>query len=413
MVERREFLRAGVGAAVGVLAGMQMARGQAGGEGKAAAGAMGAGMRGIGARGEELMVHRFGVNYTPSKNWWYCWNDFDAGDIARDMDAIAGLGMDHLRVQLIWPYFQPNPGTVSGAHVKRLGELMRLAAERKLDVQVSVFTGGMSGFTFRPPFLVTQEDQARFYTSEGFWKAEQVLIVELAAMLKKQPNFLGFDIGNEINCTWRGKPREGDAWMDKVLGLMEKECPEQVHVNGVDHQPWMNGSTFSPQHLAERQRIVPLHCYAGFSGALQHGGVFDPASIKLMAGMAALVRAYGKDMKKPVWAQEFGMSREWVKEKRIPEFAEKAVTAGIEGGVSWFTWWCSHDIDRKFEFPSLEYDLGLLTVDQKVKDVGRKFKELAEAYRGKAVKIPARELAAAPTSWGRDEAWTWLMEWMK
>ena len=25
-----------------------------------------------------LTRHRFGVNYTPSRNWWFCWNDRDA-----------------------------------------------------------------------------------------------------------------------------------------------------------------------------------------------------------------------------------------------------------------------------------------------------------------------------------------------
>src|ERR1700751_1792323 len=51
--------------------------------------------------------HRFGVNYTPSKNWWFCWNDWDAGSIARALDAIAALGADHLRIMLVWPFFQP------------------------------------------------------------------------------------------------------------------------------------------------------------------------------------------------------------------------------------------------------------------------------------------------------------------
>ena len=47
--------------------------------------------------------HRFGVNYTPSRNWWFCWNDWDAELIKRDLDAIAGLGADHPRSSLlIW-----------------------------------------------------------------------------------------------------------------------------------------------------------------------------------------------------------------------------------------------------------------------------------------------------------------------
>lgn len=55
--------------------------------------------------GLDTSRHRFGVNYTPSHNWWFCWNDWDADPIKRDLDAIAALGADHLRLMLIWPFF--------------------------------------------------------------------------------------------------------------------------------------------------------------------------------------------------------------------------------------------------------------------------------------------------------------------
>lgn len=37
---------------------------------------------------------RFGVNYVPSKNWWFSWSDWDRSSIAADLDDIASLGMD-------------------------------------------------------------------------------------------------------------------------------------------------------------------------------------------------------------------------------------------------------------------------------------------------------------------------------
>ena len=90
--------------------------------------------------------HRFGVNYTPSKNWWFCWNEWDADPIRRDLDAIAALGADHLRILLIWPYFQPNPRWVSPLHLERLDQLLTLMGERKLDAVVTALTGQLSGW---------------------------------------------------------------------------------------------------------------------------------------------------------------------------------------------------------------------------------------------------------------------------
>ena len=74
----------------------------------------------------DLTRHRFGVNYTPSRNWWFCWNDWNGDPIRRDLDAIAALGADHLRVMLVWPFFQPNPKWVSTAHLERLDQLIGL-----------------------------------------------------------------------------------------------------------------------------------------------------------------------------------------------------------------------------------------------------------------------------------------------
>jgi endo-1,4-beta-mannosidase len=96
--------------------------------------------------------HRFGVNYTPTHAWWYCWNDFRADAIAKDLDAISCLGADHIRIMLVWPFFQPNPRVVSEVHLERLDTLLGLADERQLDVCVSLFVGWLSGYAFKPSY---------------------------------------------------------------------------------------------------------------------------------------------------------------------------------------------------------------------------------------------------------------------
>jgi len=102
--------------------------------GSAAASLVSAGATGFARTGEgpgaviDLSRHRFGVNYTPSHNWWFCWNDWNADPIRRDLDAIAALGADHLRLMLIWPFFQPNPKWVSTAHLERMDQLLTLCA---------------------------------------------------------------------------------------------------------------------------------------------------------------------------------------------------------------------------------------------------------------------------------------------
>jgi hypothetical protein len=99
----------------------------------------------------DLTCHRFGINYTPSRNWWYCWNDWDADPIKSDLDAVAALGADQMRKFPIWPFFQPNPKQVSPPHLEQLDQLLTLMGDRKLDALVTVFTDGLSAFFFMPP----------------------------------------------------------------------------------------------------------------------------------------------------------------------------------------------------------------------------------------------------------------------
>ncbi|MGA9554349.1 MAG: hypothetical protein WBR30_19035, partial [Candidatus Sulfotelmatobacter sp.] len=308
------------------------------------------------SRSLALDRHRFGVNYTPSKNWWFCWNEWDAGSMKRDLDGIAALGADHLRILLLWPYFQPNPKWVSPLHLERMDQLLTMMGERGLDAVVTVFTGQLSGWFFLPPF---NKAGSGFYADEKIWNAQEILIRQLAGVMKEKNNVIGFDFGNEINTCWATEPNVGDAWMAKMFTLMESVATGHVHVNGVDELPWFEVTTFSPQALAARP-MATMHCYPYWSGSLKFGGAMDPPSIELMAANATLIRAYAGDPRKPVWAEEFNTCIEALNEKQQAEWLEKAVLAAIESGVSWFTYWDSHDVDRKFEFNSLEYSLGLL-----------------------------------------------------
>jgi endo-1,4-beta-mannosidase len=357
----------------------------------------------------DLTRHRFGVNYTPSHNWWFCWNDWNPDPIRRDLDAIAALGADHLRILLIWPFFQPNPTWVSPAHLDRLNQLITLMGERQLDALVTVFTGQLSGWYFLPPFNRLSNG---FFTDRIMLDAQALFIRELSRTLAPHQNVIGFDMGNEINTCWSTDPPTGDAWMQRTFALMNSALPNHLHVNGVDHHPWFEDTTFSPRALAA-QKFPVMHCYPWWTGALKYGGPMDPPSVKLLAAMAALIRSYADTQQKPIFAGEFNTCIEKLTEAEQAEWLDKAVHAAIEQGVSWFTYWDSHDVDRKYSFNPLEYTLGLLTNDGKVKPAGQVFKRLAETYRGKPVTFPTAALPPPPPApHTQDATWQWILNWL-
>jgi len=357
---------------------------------------------------DRVNMHRFGVNYTPSHNWWFCWNDWLTDPIERDLDAIAALEADHMRILLIWPYFQPNATWVSEAHLDRLSQLLTLMEARKLDAVVTVFTGQLSGQYFLPPF---HTERSGFYTDSDVWKAQELFVRELAQTTNAHTNVIGFDLGNELDTCWQTKPAKGDAWMTKMFALMDEAAPRRLHVNGVDQQPWFERTTFSPEALAGRPLPV-IHCYPWWTGALKYGGPMDPPSTRLVAAMATLARAYMRDNKCPVWAEEFNTCIASLTEAQQAEWLQTAVLAAKDAGVNWFTYWDSHDLDRKFAFNPVEYTLGLLTNDGRVKEQGKMFRELARAYSGKPVAFPKEAPPEPPAERTTEAAWQWMLEWM-
>lgn len=62
----------------------------------------------------------FGVNYTPREGWFHSWLDFDPGKVRADLEQIASLGVDHIRVFPLWPLLQPNRSLIRSQAITML-----------------------------------------------------------------------------------------------------------------------------------------------------------------------------------------------------------------------------------------------------------------------------------------------------
>jgi hypothetical protein len=351
--------------------------------------------------------HRFGVNYTPTQDWWYCWGSWDIDSIRQDLDDIASVGVDHVRFFPIWPVFQTDLTSFSSASLELLDQLLTELGTRGLDAVVPVFTGGLSGHFFLPVF--NQADEA-FY--ENLYTPQALYIQKLATLMKAHSNIIGFDFGNEVDGCWSAPLAVGDAWMAKIFADMYSAYPGGIHVNGISGS-WYCYHTFSPQALAANPLPV-MHCYPYWLGSLNYGGPMDPPSTQLLSASAALIRSYAENTQKPVWAGEYNTCIASMPETQQAAWLETATLSAINEGVCWFTYWDSHDLNPKFtDFNAVEYSLGLFTNDGVIKEQGKTYKQLIAAYKGKTVTIPTATLPPPPASLDLDITWQWLLDYMK
>ncbi|WP_021594122.1 glycoside hydrolase 5 family protein [Actinomadura welshii] len=345
---------------------------------------------------------RFGVNYVPSKNWWFSWSDWDRTSIAADLDDIASLGMDHIRIMLVWSELQPNSTYARGEHLDRLEELLDLADRRHLDVEVTVFNGAVSGVLFVPPYLISNSDGTvrNVFTDPEMIEREQWLLAQIAERIGRHRRFMGFDLSNEIH--WFGKPlgmavtpAQGDAWHTALFDTCEKVAPGKIHVSGIDHWPWQNNDYWSRHGLATSGTMTANHTWAGWTQVIQRYGSLSTSSTHYSEFFVELIKAFHTDLKRKVWIEETGVSTVWMDAADIPPWTERSIRAMADcPDLFGITWWDSHDLNPKLSgYVNLEYDLGLFTNDRKLKPIGKTIRKLIAEYDARPPAPAPRETA--------------------
>ena len=81
--------------------------------------------------------------------------------------------------------------------------------------------------------------------------------------------------------------------------------------------------------------------------------------------------------------QEIGAPHPAVPVDGAADFLEQSLLPVLDTPNLWgVTWWCSHDVSRKLaDFPELEYTLGLLDSERRVKPAGQRLAEMIAAEK--------------------------------
>ncbi|MGZ0153568.1 glycoside hydrolase 5 family protein [Kribbella sp. WER1] len=359
----------------------------------------------------------FGVNYVPRQQWWNAWQDFDERSIADDLAAIAALGCDHVRIQCLWPVFQPFPTTVSGTAMNRLSVLLDRAHDVGLDVWVTVLNGFLSGWVFRPPWV----PKANLFTDTLAVSGAKTLISAVAELVAAHPAGAGIDLGNEPNMLVGFEHEQVttqhlDDWARTLIGAAHTAAPELPVVLGADHQPWTTSHTgFTPALLANEPDLTTVHAWPFFSGFIGHFGEENDLAWSIGAYLAQVAAAH-QTTPKPIWIQEIGVAPEWVSDVTVEHATERLLRHSLAvPGVTAVTWWASHDIRPEYGgFAPLEYGLGLLDIDNHTKPAGQRFAEVVADLRKTP---PQPELAPATVVLpddhiaGLDFTTTWANAW--
>jgi len=363
---------------------------------------------------------RFGVNYTPSVGWFHSWLDFSADDTARDLEAIAGLGADHVRVFPLWPVVQPNRTLIRRQALDDVARVVDIAASFGLDVNVDALQGHLSSFDFLPSWLDSWH-RRNMFTDPDVVASTAAYVEALAAAVGDRQNLLGITIGNEVN-QFAHAPHpaphaitadQGHAWAAAMVAAARSglasvgqearrssDAPVApgsgsapaplVTVAQYDAAWYDDAQPFGPEHAAEHGDATVTHSWV-FNGSAAVHGALGAGSVRHGEYLLQLAAAWNRDAARPNWLQEVGAPTNVVDVADAPSFTEQTIRHALDvQHLLGITWWCSHDVSRSLaDFPELEYDLGLLTNDGRVKPTGERFRAMAQQFGDGAYPAPA------------------------
>ncbi|GAA3339551.1 cellulase family glycosylhydrolase [Curtobacterium pusillum] len=363
---------------------------------------------------------RFGVNHTPSVGWFHSWLDFSASDTARDMEAIASLGADHVRIFPLWPVVQPNRTLIRKQALADVATVVDIAGSFGLDVNVDALQGHLSSFDFVPSWLDSWH-RRNMFTDPDVVASTAAYVEALAAAVADRPNLLGITIGNEVN-QFAHAPHpsphditaeQGHAWAAAMVaaarrglssggsgavGLEARHAsappvagsagsrPEPlVTVAQYDAAWYDDAQPFGPEHAADHGDATVTHSWV-FNGSATLHGALGPGSVRHGEYLLQLAAAWNRDPARPNWLQEVGAPTNVVDPADAASFTEQTIRHVLDAqNVLGVTWWCSHDVSRSLaDFPELEYDLGLFTNDGRLKPAGEAFAALAREHGSRA-----------------------------
>ncbi|NUT27660.1 MAG: cellulase family glycosylhydrolase [Streptomyces sp.] len=343
---------------------------------------------------------RFGVNYTPRHGWFHSWHDFDPARARGDLDAIAALGLDHVRVFHLWPLLQPNRTLIRPTAVDDLTHLVDLAGEAGLDVMVDGVQGHLSSFDFYPEWTRDWHHRNVFTDPEAI-EAQATLLRTLGRALTGRPHLIGLQLGNELNNLVEHNPvtaDEVDHYLDTLLAAARDGLGDGgglVTHSAYDAAWYGDDHPFTPEASARKGDLTTVHPWVFSGDCARRYGPRSPQVRHLAEYGTELARAYATDPARPVWVQETGAPEPHIPAADAPGFARATVRNAAECAGLWgVTWWCSHDVDRSLsDFPELEYTLGLFDSSGHPKPIAKALAETIAELRRAPGGAPPRDTA--------------------
>ncbi len=260
-----------------------------------------------------------GANYWPRRKAMYWWADFDAGEVAGEFDIIADAGMNVVRIFLLWDDWQPEPDGVPAERLRDLESVADIAAERGLGLDVTFFTGHMSGPNWAPGWLL--DDAGRYpvpivnqlvsrgeVTSRGYRNplsdraalgAARLLLSRVVGALSDHPGIWMWNLGNEPDLFAQpASSQDGQQWVREMTELIKDLDPNHPVTCGLHTANLFEDNGFRVDQVFAEVDHAVMHGYPMYIPWAR--SPLDRSFVPFLCSLTAALSG------KPCFAEEWG-----------------------------------------------------------------------------------------------------------
>ncbi|HPR87542.1 MAG TPA: beta-galactosidase [bacterium] len=317
-----------------------------------------------------------GVNYWPRRKAMYWWTDFDAGEVREEFALIREIGLEVVRLFLLWEDWQPAPDVVDHKALDHLEQVCDIAAGLGLRLNVTFFTGHMSGPSWTPAWML-QPDQPmppriwqvvsggravncgyrNPFTDPQALRAAELQLQTVVGRLKEHPAIEVWNLGNEPDLfAWPADAAGGRAWTQRMTSLIRAIDPRHPVTCGLHVASLLVDNGLRVNDLFDEVDIPVMHgypLYADWSnGPLDSDFVpFLCALTSALCGKPALMEEFGGCTAPPGQAsfvdewQRYGQPfRQFMaSEEDLAAYIEAVLPKLVEVGALGAMIWCYAD----------------------------------------------------------------------
>lgn len=330
-----------------------------------------------------------GVNYWPRRKAMYWWSDFDAAEVKDEFTIIADIGMNVVRLFLLWDDWQPTPDTVSKSCLDNLGKVCDIAADLKLGLDVTFFTGHMSGPNWAPGWMLDAQAAPpsphlrqlvsggkvvpgayrNQFTDPVTLDAERLLLKTVVSTLKDHPAIWMWNLGNEPDLfAWPPNAETGRSWVREMVTLIKDVDPVHPVTCGLHAASLSEDNGLRVNQVFAETDVAVMHSYPMYTPVARHP--LDPdyvpftcALVSALCGKPTLMEEWGGCTAAPGEPSQnwnwtaYGKPREqfMASEEDLAAYVEAVLPKLVEVGATGAFMWCYADyVEALWDKPPCE-----------------------------------------------------------